>query len=349
MTTALLVSSSRRIRFGALPLLLGAALLAACGGGTDPGDTTPPTLVSATTDGVDLVLVFSEEINVGTISAQKFSITPGTPRLINATLVGTSQVTMRILDRLPSAPPTTYTVTATGIADLAGNVASSVSTSFSFGRIAPVVGAAYRLPDGRAVLINGDRTRFSIFNVADGSFTPSRPIAELPQAGISFPIGASATRHDGSLTYYWGSDGDTYIGYGYAAGAVSPAAPISFIAAFADCTLPGGVGAAFTLGDLSSSPHRIYLFSADGKTYRIWSYALSGSPCGSLSSFPGDFGGGGSPVDAVGAGFFAIRGSLAWYYLFDAAGTSFTIYVGNQDFSALLSTADLGDGTLSFD
>lgn len=242
MSKAALIRGSRSTRFYALPLLLCAGFIAACDSGTDPGDTTPPALVSAASDGQVLTLILSEEVSAATIGDKAFSISPGEYELEEATLVGTRQVTLEIEDWLPNAPPTTYTVTTTGIADLAGNVASSLSATFSFGREAPVVGAA------------------------------------------------------------------------------------------------------LALGQLSQNPDRLFLFSADGTQYRVWSYAASGAACSATLTFPQNFGGGGSPIGAVGAGFYVDGG----YLLFDAAGTSYTIYLGGGRFTEVRTTADLGDGTLSF-
>ncbi|HRP08588.1 MAG TPA: Ig-like domain-containing protein [Gemmatimonadales bacterium] len=337
-------------RLALLPLSL--LLAAACGGTTSTGDSTPPKLVSATygADHEILTLVFDEEINAATVHDAAFTLGPDEYDLDDATLVGTRQVTLDVDGGLPGAPPTVYTVTATGIADLAGNVAPSLSTTFQFGRPAPIVGAAYRLPGGQeVVLINGDGTRFVVFNYGNSSFSAAAPIGDLPESGIPFPIGAAGTRHNGSLTYFWGTDGDSYIGYDYSQGAISPPAPIEFLKTFPGCSLPGGVGAAFSLGVFSSNPNRIYLFSADGTVYRIWNYAATGAPCSAALVFPQNFGPGNAPIANVGAAFTTNSLVSPRYFLFDRAGTSYTIYYETGVFAKARSTADLGNGMLSFD
>ena len=139
---------------------------------TPAPDTTPPTVTSMTPasnatnvdPGSSVTASFSEEVQQGTIN---FVLTDPSDNTIAATLTydATTQ-TETLAPNSPLAYGTTYTATLSGTQDLAGNVMTSVSWSFTtmpapdttpptvVSMLSPASGAATNVAPGSSVTAN---------------------------------------------------------------------------------------------------------------------------------------------------------------------------------------------------
>ncbi|MDX1530635.1 MAG: lamin tail domain-containing protein, partial [Rhodothermales bacterium] len=95
-------------------------------------DTTPPELVSATAESPTRIEITFDEPVLG-CDASLYTVTPGigTPAGVDCSEPGGAVYDL-LLDE-PLTGPESYTVTASGVADLAGNVQPETSASFVFG------------------------------------------------------------------------------------------------------------------------------------------------------------------------------------------------------------------------
>ena len=200
------------------------------------------------------------------------------------------------------------------------------------------VGAVFIDPaDGRMVLISKTGTRFVHFDVAQGTFTAPRPIAEL-LPGMTSPLVGGMT-HDATTGLYE---------FGDLVGAARQLYdPATDTAGNLETWEDLGAGPSYVPGTsaLFSLGSQLFMFSPGGSEYTA--YDRSSQTWSPTFSFTGDFGGGGAPIPSVGAAAAGDRGR--GIYLFDLSGTRWTIYSNGGNFSPAFTLDELGDGTLTFE
>jgi hypothetical protein len=319
--------------------------LAACDSGGDGdgnGDTTAPTILSASSsDGTSVSVTFSEALDAASVAASAFTVTPGAT-VAAATASGAS-VTLTLAAGLDDDERQTYTVTANGVRDAAGNAATGASATFSFGQgggsSSQQIGAAYpNASDSRIVLFNTDGDRFVIVNLATGAVSDADDIDDLEDGNIPIDEVGAAASENGSQpdSYFFSTDGDTYTKYerGQDGGFDATA---SFEEEFDEAGYElSSIGAAVSI----RNSNHIILFNQNGTRYQRYFYGNDSFD--DVSDFPSDFGNGNSPISAVGAAFFVDDSDQI--YFFDRDGSMYTIYsTSNGSFSAAFAISELGD------
>ncbi|MEM8600462.1 MAG: hypothetical protein AAGF99_11115 [Bacteroidota bacterium] len=208
------------------------------------------------------------------------------------------------------------------------------------------VGAAYpNAADGRIILINAEGDRFVYWNPTNGSFSSARPVSDLENGALPFSrLGASVSTLDKAETYFFDTDGESYVVYERDEAEFDETEDFGEDDAdLADADIEE-VGAALVVSPIGSvNPDRIFLFNGQGTRYQVWDYVEES--WSDVARFPTDFGGGGAPIAAVGAAVYVESDGA--FYMFNRDGTEYTIYTGT--FSDDFDIDELGDGTLSFD
>lgn len=323
---------------------------AACDSSTsdpEPADTTPPTLVSASSDGSTVFLTFDEALDPTTVSVAAFTVAPGVS--VAAASGNGTTATLILAAALDDSEQRTYTVTANGVADVAGNVANGASATFTFGSGGggtsggSAIGAAYpNAGDSRLVFLNTSGDRFLIFNPVTGAVTNADDVDEIENGLIPLDdVGAAASFSGEEETYFFSSDGDTFTNY------ERDVADFDMPASFEDEYDEFGydlnsIGAAVD-GSFFASGSMV-LFNQNGTEWQLWQPEAGSGGTDFFSdvfTFPAGFGGGNAPIPAVGAAVY--REDTNQVYLFNREGTQYTIWSGDSNFTAAFVVEDLGD------
>lgn len=318
--------------------------LAACDSGGDGGgmdDTTPPAATSASSTGSSVSISFSEAVDPASVSPTAFSISPSVP-VVSAVAAGAS-VTLTLGSTLDDDEARTYTVVYNGIRDMAGNAASG-TTTFSYGgggssgNSTDAVGAAYpNAGDRRLVFINTDGDRFLLFNPVTGTTTDADDLDDLENNTPPLDkIGAAANLFGDDETYFFSDDGDTFTNYERDNATYDT--PASFEEEYDNDGYDlDSIGAAAE-GDFFAR-NSIVLFNQNGTQWQLWQ--PENDSFSDVFTFPAQFGGGNSPISAVGAAVFIDESNEL--YLFNRSGTQYTIWRGGNNFSAAFPIDQLGD------
>ena len=325
----------------ALVLVVGLAACDSSDSDPDPADTTPPTLLSVNSDGASVTATFSEALDPTTVTASAFTVTPGAS-VASASSSG-STATLVLAAELDDDSQQTYTVTANGVADAAGNVANGVSTTFTFGGGGGTsggsdIGAAYpNAGDSRIVLFNTAGDRFLVFNPVTGAVTDPDDIDDLENGLIPLDnVAAAASVFGEDETYFFSNDGDTFTNYERDVADFD--APASFEQEYDEQGYDlSSIGAAVE-GDFFAS-NSIVLFNQNGTEWQLWQPEQDSFS--DVLTFPSQFGGGNAPISAVGAAFF--RDDTNQVYLFSRDGSQYTIWNGGSNFTAAFDVEELGD------
>lgn len=329
-----------------LVLLVGLFVFSACDSGEvdppDMTDTTPPSAsnASASSNGSSVTVTFNEAIDPTSVSASNFSVTPGPIAVASATASGAS-ITVTFASGLDDDERVTYTVTGSGIRDMAGNT-GSFSQTFSYGsggsgNASQELGAAYpNAGDNRINLFNTDGDRFLLFNPTTGAVTEADDLDDVESGadgGIPLSsVGAAASVFSDEETVFFSTDGDTYTKYERDQSDFDM--PASFEEEYDEFGYDlDGVGAAF-----GSNGERIVIFNRNGTQWQEWYTGSDGFT--NVFSFPADFGDGSAPISSVGAAFYVEEDNEI--YLINRQGTMYTIYSGNG-FTAAFPISELGD------
>jgi hypothetical protein len=317
---------------------------AACDSGDsepDNTDTDAPTVLSASTnDGSTLTVTFNEPVDPTTVTAAAFTVTPGAT-VASASGSGSS-ATLVLAAELSDDDPTTYTVTVNGVADAAGNAASGASATFRYpaggggNSGGSEVGAAYpNAGDSRIILFNTAGDRFLVFNPVTGAVTDPDDIDDLENRLIPLDnVGASVSVFAEEETYFFSTDGDTFTNY--ERNIADFDAPASFEEEYDESGYElSSIGAAYN----SFDSDQVILFNQNGTEFQSWD--VENDSFGEVQSFPADFGGGNSPISAVGAAVY--RQDSNQIYLFNRDGSQYTIFSGGNSFTAAFDVEDLGD------
>ena len=201
------------------------------------------------------------------------------------------------------------------------------------------VGAAYF--DGGAgdvVLVNLAGTRFCRFDPADGSFSASRPIAEL-RAGLPLAtVGAivpNAPGQNATGTFYFDAAGSQVVRFDEVTGVFQSVQDVA-------TQLPGiplvGVSAGFP-----ASAEVVYFFDGTGEGYAVYN-PVTGDWTG-RRSFATEFQPSLPPFPAAGAGFKLENDDLV---IFELSGLHYCIRSRVGLFSEAYDLGDLGNGGLRF-
>jgi hypothetical protein len=327
-------------------VLLLAGSLAACDSSEsspdpDPADTTPPALVAASSDGNSITVSFNEAVDPTTVSAAAFAVAPGAA-VASANGSGTT-ATLVLAAALDDDEQRTYTVTANGVADVAGNVANGTSATFTFGSGGgssggSAVGAAYpNAGDSRLVFFNTDGDRFLLFNPVTGAVTDADDLDDIENGLIPLDdVGASASVFGEEETYFFAADGDTFTNYERDVADFDT--PASFEEEYDEAGYDlNSIGAAAE-GDFFAS-NSIVLFNQNGTEWQLWQ--PENDSFSDVFTFPSQFGGGNAPISAVGAAVY--RDDTNQLYLFNREGTQYTIWAGGSNFTAAFDVEELGD------
>jgi DNA/RNA endonuclease YhcR with UshA esterase domain len=155
--------------------------------GSGPGDTVPPTLVSATgASGASSVSVtFSEAMGTGAGTAANYSVyptaTPASTISVSSASVSLNQVTLTLAS--PLAASTAYTVKVSNVQDLAGNpIAANSTVAFNSGGGATsfTVVAAFQFgSDYVGVAFSEKVNAAQATTAANYSFSPTLAIASV--------------------------------------------------------------------------------------------------------------------------------------------------------------------------
>lgn len=330
-----------------LLVLFVAFSLAACDssdsddGGANGDDSTPPALVAATSDGTTVTASFSEALDPQSVTADAFSVSPGAS-VASATASGSS-VVLSLGAELDDDAERTYTVTATGVRDTAGNAAASTSATFTYGAGGgssggSAIGAAYpNAGDARIAFFNRTGDRFLLFNPVTGAVTDADDLDDIENGLIPLDaVGASANVFGEDETYFFSTDGDTFTNYERDQADFD--APASFEAEYDEMGYDlSSVGAAFE-GDFFAS-QSVVLFNLNGTEWQLWQ--PESDSFSDVFTFPAQFGGGNAPISAVGAAFY--REESNQVYLFNREGTQYTIWSGGSNFTSAFDVEELGD------
>ncbi len=314
--------------------------LAACDsssdGDGDGSDTTAPRLVSANSDGMTVTATFDEALDPTSVSASAFTVTPGAT-VASANANG-AQVTLVLAAELDDDDRETYTVTANGVRDAAGNVANGTSATFSFGggsgSASQELGAAYpNAGDSRINFFNTDGDRFLLFNPVTGAVSDADDLNDVENGNIPLDdVGAAASVFGDEETIFFARDGDTYTKYERDTADFDTEA--SFEEEFDDAGYDlNGVGAAY-----GSDGERVVIFNLNGTEWQEWYTGSDGFT--NVFSFPADFGDGSAPISSVGAAFF--QEETGDVYLINRQGTMYTIFTGGS-FTAAFPISELGE------
>jgi hypothetical protein len=325
----------------ALVLVVGLAACDSSDSDPDPADTTPPTLLSANSDGTSVTATFSEALDPTTVTASAFTVTPGAS-VASASGSG-STVTLVLAAELDDDNQQTYTVTANGVADAAGNVGNGVSATFSYGGGGGTsggsdIGAAYpNAGDSRIVFFNTSGDRFLLFNPVTGAVTDADDIDDLENGLIPLDdVAAAASVFGEEETYFFAADGDTFTNYERDVADFD--APASFEQEYDEQGYDlSSIGAAVE-GDFFAS-NSIVLFNQNGTEWQLWQ--PEEETFSDVFTFPSQFGGGNAPISAVGAAVF--RDDTNQVYLFSRDGSQYTIWNGGSNFTAAFDVEELGD------
>jgi hypothetical protein len=324
-------------------LLLAAFAFAACDSSEsdpDPTDSTPPALVSASSDGTSVSLTFNEALDPTTVTTAAFTVAPGAA-VASASGSGTT-ATLVLAGELDDDEQQTYTVTANGVADAAGNVANGTSATFTFGggggtSGGSAIGAAYpNAGDSRLIFFNAAGDRFLVFNPVTGAVTDADDVDDVENGLLPLDdVGASASIFGEGETYFFSTDGDTFTNYERDVADFD--VPASFEEEYDE---PGyelnSIGAAVE-GNFFAS-NSIILFNQNGTEWQLWQ--PEEDAFSDVFTFPSQFGNGQAPIPAVGAGVY--REDTNQVYLFNRDGTRYTIWNGST-FTAAFDVSDLGD------
>ena len=314
--------------------------LAACdSGGVGTEDVTPPSATAAIASGSTVTVTYTEAINPASVAPSAFTIAPAAA-IASASASG-MQVSLALGASLSAG---SYTVLFTGVRDLAGNAASGTVT-FSVGGsgggsggTSDAIGAAYpNAGDSRLLFVNTTGNRFLFFNPVTGSTTNSQAIGNLESNDLPLDdVAAAANLFGDDETYFFSSDGDTFTNYERDSATFD--SPESFEEEFEEDGYDlDSIGAAME-GDFFAS-NSIVLFNQNGTQWQLWQ--PTANAFSSVYSFPAGFGGGNAPISAVGAAVFIEENNEI--YLFNRAGTEYTIWRGGSNFTAAFPIAQLGD------
>jgi hypothetical protein len=307
----------------------------------DPADTTPPALVSATSDGSSVTVAFNEALDPTTVTAAAFTVAPGAA-VASASGSGMT-ATLVLAAELDDDDEQTYTVTANGVADTAGNVASGTSVTFAYGGGGgtgggSAIGAAYpNAGDSRLVFFNTAGDRFLLFNPVTGAVTDADDLDDIENGLIPIEdVGAAASVFGEEETYFFSTDGDTFTNY------ERDVADFDLPASFEEEYDEQGydlssIGAAVE-GDFFAS-NSIVIFNQNGTEWQLWQ--PEEDSFSDVFTFPSQFGGGNAPISAVGAAVF--RDDTNQVYLFNREGTQYTIWSGGSSFTAAFDVEELGE------
>ncbi|MEM1270291.1 MAG: Ig-like domain-containing protein [Bacteroidota bacterium] len=310
-------------------------------------DEAAPQIVGASATGDRFITVrFDEELDAASVLPNAFDISNGIGQPVSARLAGSSTVELETSSTLDEG---TYTVRVTGVSDAAGNATAGASGSFrveSNRSQVPAVGAAYpNAGDSRIILIDAEGERFVYWNPTDGSFSQSRPVRDLENGRLPLgALGATASTPDDSETYFFAPDGTSVTVY------ERESAAFDEVQQFGEDDSDFGDPEIESVGAAMSSPgtsdaNRIFLFDLTGNQYQ--SFDTENAEYSQVFNYATDFSGGGSPIPSVGA--VAYNPTEGVHYLFNRAGTQYTIYDGSRGrFSAAFDLSQLGDGTLTF-
>ncbi|MEM1041725.1 MAG: Ig-like domain-containing protein [Bacteroidota bacterium] len=327
-----------------LAALVLALSLAACdsgdsgdGGGGGDADTTAPVLLSADSDdGVTITATFDEALDPTSVTSAAFTVTPGAA-VASASGTGT-QVTIVLASELSDDERVTYTVTANGVRDAAGNVANGTSAAFPFGgssgSASQELGAAYpNAGDSRINFFNTDGDRFLLFNPVTGAVSDADDLNDVEDGNLPLgDVGAAASVFGDDETYFFALDGDTYTTYERDKAAFDTES--SFEDEFDDFGYDlSGIGAAY-----GSDGESVILFNRNGTEWQEWFTGSDGFS--NVFDFPADFGNGSAPISSVGAAFFQEESGDV--YLINRQGTMYTIFTGSG-FTAAFPISELGD------
>ncbi|MEP0545648.1 MAG: Ig-like domain-containing protein [Rhodothermales bacterium] len=319
--------------------------LAACdsgGDGDDNGDTMPPTILSASSsDGSTVSVTFSEALDAASVTASAFTVTPGAT--VTAATANGASVTLTLAAGLDDDERRTYTVTANGVRDAAGNAATGASATFSFGQGGgssggTAVGAAYpNAGDSRIVFFNTSGDRFLVFNPVTGVSTDPDDLDDIENGLIPLDdVAAAASVFDEGETYFFANDGDTFTNYERDTADFDT--PASFEEEYDEQGYElSSIGAAVE-GDFFAS-NSIVLFNQNGTEWQLWQ--PENDSFSDVFTFPSQFGGGNAPISAVGAAVY--REDTNQVYLFSRDGTRYTIWAGGNNFTAAFPVEELGD------
>lgn len=318
---------------------------AACDSGGDgdgnSSDTTAPTLISASSnDGTMVTATFDEALDPTSVTASAFTVTPGAS-VASASSNG-AQVTLVLAAGLDDDDRQTYTVTANGVRDTAGNTATGTSATFSYGgssgSASQEIGAAYpNAGDSRVVLFNADGDRLLLFNPVTGAVTDADDVDDVENGLIPLDaVGASANVFGEDETYFFSTDGDTFTNYERDVADFDT--PASFEEEYDEQGYDlNSIGAAFE-GDFFAS-NSIVLFNQNGTEWQLWQPEFDSFS--DVLTFPAQFGGGNAPISAVGAAFY--REEENQVYLFNRDGSQYTIWSGGSSFTAAFDISELGN------
>lgn len=201
------------------------------------------------------------------------------------------------------------------------------------------VGAAYF--DGEAgdvVLVNLAGTRFCRFDPAEGSFSASRPIAEL-RAGLPLAtVGAivpNALGQNATGTFMFDAAGSQAVRFDHVTGIFQSVQDVA-------TQLPGiplvGVSGGFPI-----SAESLYFFDQTGVNYAVYNPGTGGWT--GRRSFANEFLPMRPPFPTAGAGFMQESGDLV---IFELSGLRYCVRSRAGLFSEAYEVRDLGDGGLRF-
>lgn len=321
-----------------LTLALAASLAACDSGGPGSGDTTPPSATAALALGATVTVTFTEALDPASVAPSGFTLAPAAP--VTAAAASGTQVSLTLGRSLSAG---SYTVLFTGVRDLAGNAASGTVTfqvggSGGGGGGSDAIGAAYpNAGDSRLIFVNTTGNRFLFFNPVTGSTTNSQPIGDLESNDLPLDdVAAAANLFGDDETYFFSSDGDTFTNYERDSATFD--APESFEDEYEEDGYDlDSIGAAME-GDFFAS-NSIVLFNRNGTQWQLWQPTVNAFS--NVFSFPAGFGGGNAPISAVGAAVYIEENNEI--YLFNRAGTEYTIWRGGSNFTAAFPISQLGD------
>lgn len=326
-----MLSFRRTLGLAGVALLMGA--LAACDNAMD--DTTPPGVSGASSsNGSSVTIRFTEDLDPSSVTASAFTVSQAS---VSGASASGSSVTLTLASELDDDSRETYTVTYSGIRDVAGNAVSG-STTFTYGgggsSGGSEIGAAYpNAGDSRINLFNTDGDRFLLFNPSSGAVSGSDGINDVENGSLPLDeVGAAASVFGDEETVFFAADGDTYTKYERDQSDFDPAT--SFEDEFDDNGYDlNGIGAAY-----GSNGERIIIFNRNGTQWQEWYTGSDGFT--NVFSFPADFGDGSAPISSVGAAFYVEEANEV--YLINRQGTEYTIFSANG-FTAAFPVSELGD------
>ncbi|MFP5471617.1 MAG: lamin tail domain-containing protein [Bacteroidia bacterium] len=166
-----------------------------------PVDATPPSLVSATViSSTELDVLFDEPVDIASAETEiNYSVNGGVGNATLATLDGGNPALVHLTFAIPFSNGQNYTITATNVEDLVGNVQTSTTANFTyfvpdvasfkdivineiFADPTPVVG----LPDAEFVeLFNATTDKY--FDLSGWKFFDPTSTATIPNGTILFP------------------------------------------------------------------------------------------------------------------------------------------------------------------